>query len=38
MFAAWQAMCALQAASALPFGWLRDFTQSRKSRTWNVAG
>ena len=27
-----------QAASAFAFGWLRVFTQSRKSRTWNVAG
>src|SRR5262245_883992 len=33
MFAAGQAMCALRAASAFPFGWLRVFTQSRKSRT-----
>src|SRR5262245_7270880 len=31
-------MWALQAASALPFGTPRVFTQSRKSRTWNVAG
>jgi trigger factor len=36
--AAWQAMWALQAATALVFGCWRDFTQSRKSRTWNVAG
>ena len=38
MLAAWQAMCALHAASALPFGRPRVFTQSRNSRTWKVAG
>ena len=30
MLAAWHAMCELQAASALPFGLLRVFTQSEE--------
>ena len=38
MLQAWQAMCELQATSALHSGLPRDFTQFRKSRMWYVAG